>query len=155
MAGSGRVTVTIDGTKFDAISVNYGITTKKDQAGMPILQTLDTTARVWVDAHDTKNFPFNAFQKVFELANVPDNKKLKDMKIEYWLDDSKQDALCSYKFKGWISKFETYNPVTMKGVNETGDRAQASWEQQYNNIVYLELEPIINKTNQTEVSIGN
>jgi len=149
MAGSGRVTVTVDGTKFDAITVKFGVNTQKDQTGMPILQTLNTRARVWVDAHDTKNFPFNAFKALFELANVPDNKKLKDMQIEYWLDDTKADALCSYKFKGWISRFETYNPAL--GGGQIGE----AWEQQYNNILYMELEPIINKTNQQEVNIGN
>src|SRR5262245_41628003 len=134
MAGSGRVTVTVDGTKFDAITVNFGVVTQKDQTGMPILQTLNTKAKVWVDAHDTKNFPFDSFKKLFDLANVPDNKKLKDMKVEYWLDDTKQDALCSYKFKGWISKFETFNPVVGPGGSQAGE----GWEQQYNNILYLE-----------------
>ena len=155
MAGSGRVTVTVDGTKFDAITVNFGITTQKDQAGMPILQTLDSKARVWIDAHDVKNFPFGTYQKLFDLANVPDNTKLKDVKIEYWLDDTKQDALCTYKFKGWISKFSTYNPPVVQGASNGGSSIQANWENQFNNICYLEVEPIINKANQAEVLIGN
>src|SRR5215510_11964643 len=155
MAGSGRVSVTVDGTKFDAITVNFGITTQKDQAGMPILQTLDTKARVWIDVYDTKNFPFGTFQKLFDLANVPDNSKLKDIKIEYWVDDTKQNALCTYKFKGWISKFATYNPAVVKGSNDGGSTPQASFEGQFNNILYMEVEPIINKTNQSEVVMGN
>jgi hypothetical protein len=155
MAGSGRVTVTVDGKAFDAIQVIFDITTQKDQAGMPILQTLDTKARVWVDAHDDKNFPFATLQAMFELANVPDNSKLKDIKLEYWKDDRKQDALCTYKFKGWISKFSKYNPATVYSGNNGGVTAQASFESQFNNIVYMELEPIINKSNQSEVVLGN
>ena len=61
---TGRVTVTVDGNAFDAITVNFGVTTQKDQAGMPILQTLDTKARVWVDSHDTKNLPFGTLLPV-------------------------------------------------------------------------------------------
>ena len=155
MAGSGRVSVTVDGTKFDAITVNFGITTQKDQAGMPILQTLNTKACVWVDAHDNKNFPFDTFQKLFGLANVPDNSKLKDIRLEFWQDDRKDDATCTFKFKGWISKFTTYNPPVVQGTNSGGSNIQASWENQFNNICYLELEPIINTTNQSEVLIGN
>jgi hypothetical protein len=155
MAGSGRVSVTVDGNKFDAITVNFNITTQKDQAGMPILQTLNTKACVWVDAHDNKNLPFGTFSKLFELANVPDNNKLKDVKIEYWLDDQKKDALCTYKFKGWISKFSTYNPPVVQGASSGGSNIQANWENQFNNILYLELEPIINKSSQSEVLIGN
>ena len=150
MAGSGRVSVTVDGTKFDAITVKFDINTNSDQAGMPILQTLDTVAGVWIDAHDVKNFPFGTFQKLFDLANVPDDTKLKDMKIEYWVDDTKQNAVSTFKFKGWIKKFTTYNPPVVLGTN-----VQSNWENQFNNICYLELKPIINRTNQSEVVIGN
>jgi hypothetical protein len=86
---------------------------------------------------------------------VPDNSKLKSIKLEYWLDDTKQDALHTVSFMGWISKILTYNPPVVQGAANGGSNIQASWENQFNNICYLELEPIINTTNQSQVTIGN
>ena len=60
--------------------------------------------------HDDKNVPYSAIKKFLDMANVVVRDKIKDMKIEYWKDDSHQDALCSYAFKGWVSRFETANP---------------------------------------------
>src|SRR2546426_5041636 len=110
-----KVTVTVDGTEFDAITVQFGVSTNKDSAGIPMNQTLQTQAKIWVDAHDTKNFPFGSIKKLFDLANVPDDSKQKDMKIAYWKDDQKKSAICTYTFKGWISKFNTYTPVAIAG----------------------------------------
>jgi hypothetical protein len=148
-----KVTVSVDGTEFDAITVQFGVSTEKDQAGIPMNQTLQTQAKIWVDAHDTKNFPFGSIKKLFELANVPDDTKQKEMKISYWKDDRKENAICTYSFKGWINKFDTYTPVPITG--DTRGGPAVSGGQHYNTIVYLELQPIINKSNHQEVTIGN
>ncbi|HKX30019.1 MAG TPA: hypothetical protein VJ302_20185 [Blastocatellia bacterium] len=148
----GRVSVTIDGTKFNAIEAVFSMSTQKDAAGMPVLSTLNTTVKVWADVFDDKNVPFATIQKLFGLGNVPNREKIKDIKVEYWKDDTMQDVICSYKFKGWISLFELYNPVMDLGshpmVKDARDRV-------YNHIMHLELTPVINKENFQEVAIGN
>ena len=145
MANPYRSTVTIDGTKFDAVSTQVVFTTAKDRAGMPEMGSLRTRIRVWADFHDDKNLPFGSLQKFFDLANVVTRDKVKEIKIEFWKDDSHQDALCSYKFKGWISNFETNNPPT-DSVDD-GPRL--------NHMLVLDLEPVLNQQNFQEIAISN
>ncbi len=148
----GRVSVTIDGTKFNTIETVFAMGTQKDATGMPVLQTLNTKVKVFVDLFDDENFPYDNTKKMFDLANVPDRDKLKEMKIEYWKDDRMEDVICSYGFTGWISKFEVYNPVLALNehpmVTDAADRV-------YNHVMYMELEPIINSKMFQEVKISN
>jgi hypothetical protein len=139
----GRVSVTIDGKKFNAIEAVFAMGTQKDPAGMPVLQTLNTAVHLRVDLNDDKNIPFDTIKSMFELGNVPDRSKLKTMKIEFWKDDTMQDVICAYNFKGWISMFR----VTNNGVNSSTNG--------YNHVMEMELTPIINKENYQEVKISN
>ena len=145
MANPYRSTVTIDGTKFDAVSSQVVFTTAKDRAGMPEMGSLKTKIKVWADFHDDKNLPHAAVKKFFELANVVDRDKLKDIKIEFWKDDKHQDALCTYKFKGWISNFETSNPPSPQEGEGPG----------INHLMVLDLEPVLNQANFSEIAISN
>ena len=144
MASPYRSTVTIDGTKFNAVSVVVAFQTDKDRAGMPQMGSLHTDIRVWVDFHDDTNLPHSALKKLFNLSNVVTRDKIKDMKIEFWKDDSQQDALCSYSFKGWISGFQTCNPATG---SSNGD--------QINHLLVLSLEPAMNQQNFQDISMSN
>ena len=137
----GRVSVTIDGTKFNAVEAVYAMGTQKDAAGMPVLQTLSTGVHLRIDLNDDKNIPFDTIKKLFDLSNVPDRSKLKEMKVEFWKDDTMKDVICTYKFKGWISNFRVSN--------ENGGASG------YNHVLDMELTPIINKENFQEVTIGN
>ncbi len=145
MAQPYRSSVTIDGTKFDAVSTSVVFTTAKDRAGMPEMGSLRTRIRVWADFHDDKNLPNSTLKKFFEMANVVTRDKIKDIKIEFWKDDSHQDALCSYKFKGWISSFETSNPPLQTG----GD------DPSLNHMMVVDLEPVLNQQNFQEIAISN
>jgi len=145
MANPYRSTVTIDGTKFDAVSVQVVFTTAKDRAGMPEMGSLKTRIRVWADFHDDKNLPFSAVKKFFEMANVVTREKIKDIKIEFWKDDKHEDALCSYKFKGWLSNYETSNPP----LEMNGDAPSL------NHMLVLDLEPVMNQQNFQEIQISN
>jgi hypothetical protein len=136
-----RSTVTVDGTKFDAVSTQVAFVTAKDRAGMPQMGSLQTQIKVWVDFHDDTNLPHASLKKLFELANVVTRDKIKDIKIEFWKDDSHQDALCSYSFKGWISGFQTCNPSDDKGA--------------LNHQLVLSLEPALNQANHKEVTMSN
>lgn len=146
MASPNRATVTVDGSKFDVVSASVEFNTMKDRAGMPEMGSLQTAIKVWIDFHDDTNMPFGTVKKLFELANVVTRDKIKDMKIEFWKDDNKQDALCSYSFKGWISKFQTHNPIP--------DTEVAAAEL-VNHVLYLELEPVMNQQNFKEIKISN
>jgi hypothetical protein len=148
MASPTRSTVTIDGTKFDAVSSVVAFQTDKDRAGMPQMGSLHTSIRVWVDFHDDTNLPHSSLKKLFDLSNVVTRDKIKDMKIEFWKDDSHQDALCSYSFKGWISSFHTCNPGA--GTFQTGSNANP-----VNHLLVLDLEPALNQQNFKDIAMSN
>lgn len=142
-----RSTLTVDGTKINAVCCSVMIGTQKDRDGIPAMGTLNTTIRAWVDFHDEQAVPNSTLKKLFELANSVDRDKIKEMKIEFWKDDKMQDALCSYKFKGWISRFETTNaPVfTDSDTSFSG----------INHLLVLDLEPALNQQHHKELSLGN
>lgn len=143
-----RSSCTIDGNKFDALEMTVAFETAKDRAGMPQMGSLRTTIRVLVDFHDDKNMPFGTLSKLFEMSNVVTRDKVKDIKLEFWKDDSHQDALCAYKFKGWISRFQTCNPA---GEDVQGNGGAAA----LNHMLILDLEPALNQQNFQEVSLSN
>jgi len=88
---------------------------------MPQMGSLKTSIRCLVDFHDSQNVPYSTLSKMFNLANVVTRDKVKDMKVEFWKDEAHQDALCSYNFKGWISNFQTLNPVHSNGNGNGND----------------------------------
>lgn len=157
MASPYRCTVTLDGTKFDAVSTTVRFKSEKDRAGMPQMGSLTTQIRVIADFHDDKNVPYSAIKKFFDLANVVTRDKIKAVKIEFWKDDSHQDALCSYAFKGWVSRFETSNPHPVGAGGETGDfqNDPTSAFQTLNHVMVLDLEPAINQENFKEIKMSN
>src|SRR6266849_487473 len=101
-------TVTIDGDKFDAISVSVGLSTHTDSVGLPMMGTFQPAIEVVVDIHDDKNLPYATLNKLFNLAKIVTREKIKDMKIEFWKDENRQDVICSYVIQGWISHFQTH-----------------------------------------------
>jgi hypothetical protein len=152
MASPYRSTVTIDGTKFDAVSTQVVFHTVKERAGMPEMGSLNTSVRVWVDFHDDVNMPNATLRNLFELSNVVTRDKIKAMKIEFWKDESKQDALCSYSFKGWISRFETTNLMADAAPQSAGSTMPAAT---INHLLVMDLEPALNQQNFKEISMSN
>jgi hypothetical protein len=145
MAAPYRSTLTVDGTKVDAVWTSVRFSTRKDRAGMPEMGSLETSIRVCVDFHDDTNLPHGSLKKLFDLANVVTRDKIKDIKIEFWKDDAHQDALCSYSFKGWISSFETSNPPPDLGADHP----------KLNHMLILDIEPALNQQNFKEIKMGN
>jgi len=148
-----RSTVTIDGNKFDAVSTSVRFGTLKDRVGMPEMGSLTTKIKVWVDFHDDTNVPFATLKQLFALANIVTRDKIKDIKIEFWKDETKQDALCSYSFKGWISEFETSNP--MADSSPQTDSSSLSPYSTINHLLYMELEPALDQQNFTDITFSN
>lgn len=102
-----NTTVTIDGNTFNALATHVGVSTINNDQGMPRVGVQSYSISVTVDIHDQQNMPFGTLKSLYTLANQLTSDKMKDMKIEYWSDESKQDAICVYKFSGWVSSFYT------------------------------------------------
>lgn len=143
-----RSTCTIDGNKFDCLSISVSFATDKDRAGMPQMGSLQTNIRAYVDFHDDQNMPYSTMNSLFGLANVVTKDKVKDVKLEFWKDDSHNDALCSYSFKGWISGFHTLNPYQSEDAVKAGETG-------INHVLVLDLEPSLNQQNFSEIKISN
>jgi hypothetical protein len=107
MAQPRITTVTIDGDKFNALSVTVGISTQPGLTGTPMMGSFQPHIDVVVDIHDDTNMPFATLKKLFELSKVVTKDKIKDMKIEFWKDDNGDDVICTYQLQGWISHFQT------------------------------------------------
>lgn len=155
MAMPYRCTVTVDGTKFGAVSTSVQFTTEKDRSGVPQMGSLSTAIRVWADFHDDQNLPFSAVKKMFDLANVVTKDKIKPIKIEFWKDDSRQDALCSYSFNGWIRRFETTNPVELTTMDKDMEAQFRSLTPDLNHVLVLDLEPAMNQQNYKDIKMSN
>jgi hypothetical protein len=155
MAMPYRCTVTIDGTKFGAVSTSVQFSTEKDRSGVPQMGSLSTAIRVWADFHDDQNLPFSAVKKMFDLANVVTKDKIKPMKIEFWKDDSRQDALCSYSFNGWIRRFETTNPIELTSMDKETEAQFRSLTPDLNHVLVLDLEPSMNQQNFKDIKMSN
>jgi hypothetical protein len=148
-----RCTVTIDGTKFNAVSSSVRFSTEKDRTGAAQMGSLGVSIRVWADFHDDTNLPNSALKKFFDLANVVTRDKIKDVKIEFWKDDSHQDALCSYSFKGWVSRFETSNPHGLAPSQSDDDHPAPPAN--LNHMLALDLQPALNQQNFKEITMSN
>ncbi len=59
------------------------------------------------------------------------------MKVEFWKDDTQQDALCTYTFQGWIAHFGT---TSGGGANHT---------------LALSLRPALDPKQYIHVKLGN
>jgi hypothetical protein len=138
-----RVNLSYDGTAVSVVEANFIMNTQKDPAGMPVMQTLTTAVQVRIDLHDDQNIPFQTIKKFFDLSNVATREKIKDLKLEFWKDDSKKDVICSFKCKAWISSFR---------VSNTGGDAGGTT---YNNVLDIEFTPVHNQANYQEIVLGN
>jgi len=155
MASPYRCTVTIDGTKFGAVSSSVQFITEKDRSGTPQMGSLSSLIRVWADFHDDQNLPFSSIKKLFELANVVTLDKIKPIKIEFWKDDSRQDALCSYSFNGWVRRFETTNPLDLAADDDDTSGHFKGIAPELNHMLILDLEPALNQKNFKDIKISN
>jgi len=150
---SGRATIQADGTKFDAISTSVTFNSLKDHTGQPVMGSLTTDIKVYVDIQDDGNVPFGTLQTLFNKANKPSKDKLTQFKITFWKDEEKQNAICTYTFNGWISSFTTANPlpVSVPGSNGTDTSPYST----VNHLLVLDLVPVLNTANSSSVVLGN
>ena len=138
MAKPSVTTVTIDGLRFNAHTANVSVATSADMAGMPGMGSLNAGVQVVVDMHDNENMPFSTLKHLFDLASVVTRDKVTDVKIEYWQDESQEDALCVYSFRGWISHWNT---------GSGGDGS--------NHTLQMNLQPALDTQNFVEFQMSN
>jgi hypothetical protein len=137
MANPSISSVTIDGETFNALSVHFSVATTHGNIGMPMMGSLVCSIEVMVDMHDTVNMPYATLQKFFNLASTVTSDSIKDIKIEFWTDETQQDAICTYSFKGWISH---YSNVSGSGSNHT---------------LSLSLQPALDDKQFVNITMGN
>jgi hypothetical protein len=151
---SQKCTVTVDGTKFGALCASVQFSSDKDPNGMPKMGSLKSGITVWVDFFDDQNIPFSTLQMLFGLANVVDTTKIKAIKIEFWKDATQQVALMTYSFNGWISRFETTNPVDL-ATNDPKLVTFQGVQPDLNHILILDLEPAMDQANSPSITVSN
>ena len=137
MAHPSNATITIDGTRFNALSANVGLDTDHDHTGLPMMGSLMTSISATVDANDTGNLPYGSLSKLFNLANIATRDKVAPVKVEFWQDEKQQDAICSYTFEGWISSFHLTGGG---GANHT---------------LHLRITPTLDQQNYHKLTMGN
>jgi hypothetical protein len=158
VATPNRTTVTIDGTRFNAVTTSVKFNTEKDRSGVAQMGSLSTRIRVWADLHDDTNLPFSSVKQFFDLANVVTRDKIKSIKIEFWKDETQQDALCTYSFNGWIRRFETSNPLDFLPSAQTTSTEALLAEgaaPDLNHMLVLDLEPAMNQQNFQDIKMSN
>lgn len=137
MANPSNTTITIDGTKLNAFSTDIGLSAVADTHGMPSMGSLTCSIDFSADMHDTVNVPFATVKKYFDLANIPTKDKIKDVKIEFWKDEHRADALCTLSFKGWVS---LWNVSSGGGSNHT---------------LSISIQPALDQSNYHDLQLGN
>lgn len=158
MASPNRVTVTINGTKFNSPVASVKLSSQVDQTGTPMLGSLGSHVRVYVNFHDQTNLPFSALQGFFNLANVVTLQNVVPIKIEFWKDDAAQDALYSYQFNGWIQRFTTLNPSDVTRAINWGDGSwedNDNWAPPLNHLLVLDLQVAMNQQNYSALAMAN
>ena len=151
MAQPSRSTLTFDGAVLPCISIRVSFATTRDHQGMPNMGSLDTQVRCWIDFHDSEQVQYSHLQSLFDAANVVTQDKIKDAKIEFWKDDSQQDALCSYQFKGWVKGLQMVNPVATPG--QQRDNVQNDGG--VNHMLIVDLHPAMDNQNVQNIQLSN
>ena len=97
-----------------------------------------------VDLNDQVNMPFGTLQSVFNLAYGVTRDKIHDIVLTFWSDDSAQDVICSYTFRGWISDY-----TTTTGFGNSNASAGM------NHILTLTIQPELDASNFVKIALGN
>ena len=137
MAAPSNSTITIDGNKFNAMSAHFSLGTPHDHTGMPHMGQTQVAIAFTVDLHDTVNMPNSVLKQLFELSHTMTRDKIVPMKIQYWTDESQQEAIVTYSFDGWISQYYT-------GSGDGG-----------NHTLHISVQPTIGTNQYMTVDFGN
>jgi hypothetical protein len=146
MAQPSIASVSIGSSTFNAIGVHFGMGTVNDgMSGMPTMGSLNCAIAVIVNLNDQVNVPFATLNTLFQLAYGVTHDKIQDVVLSFWADDAKQDVICTYTFRGWISNY-----VTATGSSQNGQDGNAT-----NHILTLTLQPELDAKQAVKIQLGN
>ena len=146
MAQPNIASVSIGPSTFRAVGVHFGVSTLNNGSpGMPLMGSISCSVLVMVDLNDQINMPFPTLQSIFELSYGVTREKIQNIKLTFWADDSAENAICAYTFRGWISNY-----VTTTGMGRSSKEGQPS-----NHVLTLTLQPELDATNFVKIQLGN
>ncbi|WP_158823703.1 hypothetical protein [Granulicella sp. S156] len=128
----------IDDMTVNVFSSTAGITSVQDgTSGMPVMGSMVPTLEFSADIHDQHAVPFATVKQLYELCYLPTKDKIKNIKIEFWTDENRNEAILSLSFKGWVSSWI----VTSGGGG--------------NHVLSISVQPTLSNNQYTEMTIGN
>ena len=111
-----------------------------------MMGSISCSVLVMVDLNDQLNLPFGTLQSLFNLALGVTREKIRDIVLTFWSDDSAENVICSYSFRGWISHY-----VTTTGLG----RSSGKEDQATNHVLTLTLQPELNQNHFVKIALGN
>jgi hypothetical protein len=147
MAQPNIASVSISSNTFRAVGVHFGVSTLNNGSpGMPLMGSISCSVLVMVDLNDQVNMPFATLQSIFTLSYGVTREKIQDIVLTFWSDDSAENVICSYSFRGWISNY-----VTTTGMGRASSRENDAT----NHVLTLTLQPELDVNNFVKIQLGN
>ena len=114
-------------------------------SGTPMMGSISCAIAIVVNLNDQVNVPFATLNTLFNLAYGITRDKIKDVKLIFWADDAKQDVICTYTFRGWISNY-----VTATGVSKISAEDNTT-----NHLLTLTIQPELDPKQFVRIQLGN
>lgn len=138
-------TITIDGHEVNTVSLTFMSESNKALDGLPKIGTQKLVIRAVINANDQRKVSYDTLQALWKLAYMPTEKgSIKEVKIVFNKDGQRQEAVCAYRFKGWISKWDLTDPL-----------ADDESQNDFNHRLTLEFQPTLNKDGTPEVVMAD
>lgn len=104
MPSPANTTITIDGARLNVLSARFDLSNSVTEGDLDTCQGSGGVT-FSVELNDQANPPFAIIKKLYDLANQPNPNDIKDVTIELWKDEKRQETLCKLAFKGWLNHF--------------------------------------------------
>jgi hypothetical protein len=134
MATYKRVMVEIDSVKFFPLEAHYQNSRNANQVGRRIGESLQGSATILVDAHDTSNISQDNLTELHKYS-IESKDPLHKVSITWYREDG-DNVLANAEFMGWVSAFEFVNPSAASG-NTSG----------INNLLRIGLTVVLDEAN--------
>lgn len=144
-------TAAIGDLKFDVIGAHFGVQTQSNgYPGVPNLPSIGTSIVVLVNLNDQLNLPFAALRQLYAWSCDVSKEKIKDMVLTFWSDDSADNVICRYTFRGWISSYSTTSGESRGATGGTGGVSSG-----LNHLLTLAIQPELDSNAFLKVELGN
>jgi hypothetical protein len=106
-----KTTVCIDDLEFNSHCCSLSWKLKRDYKGYPMIGSLVGNFEMDVDIHDRVNVPFETLKLLLHRLFPAGYRTKAAIKITYWMDESRQDAICTIEFQGFITEWCILSPA--------------------------------------------